>query len=62
MANDEMTTRAPDTGLRIRTEVTARPAGADAGPAHAEIVCRDVNLAAIRLRNRLQGRYRGLEA
>jgi phosphate transport system ATP-binding protein len=45
MANDEMTTRAPDTGLRIRTEVKARPAGADAGPARAEIVCRDVNLA-----------------
>src|SRR5512139_383178 len=45
IANDEMKTRAPDTGLRIRTEVTARPVAAGAGPAAAEIVCRDVNLA-----------------
>jgi len=43
MANDEMKTAAPDTGLRIRTEVTARPA--DASPTAAEIVCRNVNLA-----------------
>jgi phosphate transport system ATP-binding protein len=45
MASDEMKTTAPDTGLRIRTEVTAKPRDADAAPAAAEIVCRDVNLA-----------------
>ncbi len=45
MANDEMKTTAPDTGLRIRTEVTAKAVPAAAGPASAEIVCRDVNLA-----------------
>ena len=43
MANDEMKTTAPDSGLRIRTEVTAKPA--DASPTAAEIVCRNVNLA-----------------
>jgi phosphate transport system ATP-binding protein len=45
MASDEMKTTAPDTGLRIRTEVTARPQDATAAPAPAEIVCRNVNLA-----------------
>jgi phosphate transport system ATP-binding protein len=43
MANDEMKTTAPDTGLRIRTEVTAKPT--DSSPTAAEIVCRNVNLA-----------------
>jgi len=46
MANDEMRTTAPDTGLRIRTEV--KPPGADAAPASTsapDIVCRNVNLA-----------------
>ena len=45
MANDEMRTSAPDTGLRIKTEV--RP-GAQAAPATTsapDIVCRNVNLA-----------------
>jgi len=46
MANDHMETTAPDTGLRIRTEVKAPPPGASLpasdGP---DIVCRDVNLA-----------------
>jgi phosphate transport system ATP-binding protein len=42
MASDETKSTAPDTGLRIRTEVTARPASAPAAP---EIVCRNVNLA-----------------
>jgi len=44
MTDDEMKTSAPDTGLRIRTEVTAKRS-ADASPAVAEIVCRNVNLA-----------------
>ncbi len=46
MANDEMRTSAPDTGLRIKTEV--RPPGAQAAPAATsapDIVCRNVNLA-----------------
>ena len=43
MASDEMKTSAPDTGLRIRTEVTAKAAAP--GPSPAEIVCRNVNLA-----------------
>jgi phosphate transport system ATP-binding protein len=42
MANDEMRTSAPDTGLRIRTEVKAQEASA---PTTAEIVCRAVNLS-----------------
>ena len=46
MANDHMQTTAPDSGLRIRTEVKALlpPAGGDLaeGP---DIVCRGVNLA-----------------
>jgi phosphate transport system ATP-binding protein len=43
MANDEMETTAPDSGLRIRTEVRQQ---ASAEPATApDIVCRDVNLA-----------------
>jgi phosphate transport system ATP-binding protein len=43
MANDEMKTTTPDSGLRIRTEVTAK--SVDASPTAAEIVCRNVNLA-----------------
>ena len=41
MATDDTKTSASDAGLRIRTEVVARPAVA----APADIVCRDVNLA-----------------
>jgi phosphate transport system ATP-binding protein len=40
-----MKTSAPDSGLRIKTEVTAKPAALDSGPMHAEIVCKNVNLA-----------------
>jgi phosphate transport system ATP-binding protein len=44
MANDETNTTAPDTGLRIRTEV--KPKAASAEPEGApDIICRDVNLA-----------------
>ena len=42
MANDEMRTTAPDTGLRIRTEVKAPD---PAGPGAVEILCRNVNLS-----------------
>ena len=45
MANDEMQTTAPDTGLRIRTEVKARSPAPAAEPAGVEIVCRGVNLS-----------------
>ena len=46
MANDELNTTAPDSGLRIRTEVKAPlPAAEDAAPRQAEIACRKVNLA-----------------
>ena len=45
MANDEMQTTAPDTGLRIRTEVKARAPAPPAEPAGVEIVCRGVNLS-----------------
>jgi phosphate transport system ATP-binding protein len=44
MANDEMQIAAPDTGLRIRTEIKAREAAPAPAPASVEIVCRDVNL------------------
>jgi phosphate transport system ATP-binding protein len=44
MADNEMKTTAPDSGLRIRTEVKA-PGPEAAGPTNAEIVCRGVNLA-----------------
>jgi phosphate transport system ATP-binding protein len=44
MANDEMQTTAPDTGLRIRTEVKAREPAPAGEPAGVEIVCRGVNL------------------
>jgi phosphate transport system ATP-binding protein len=42
MATDPTKTTAPDSGLRIRTEVKVREA---APPGAAEIVCRNVNLA-----------------
>jgi phosphate transport system ATP-binding protein len=46
MASDQMQTTAPDTGLRIRTEVKAPRPGAAAPPSVGpDIVCRDVNLA-----------------
>jgi len=46
MADHEMKTTAPDTGLRIKTEVKVQEAGA-AAPAGGEpdIVCRNVNLS-----------------
>jgi phosphate transport system ATP-binding protein len=45
MTNDDVNTKVPDTGLRIKTEVKApsRPALASSGG--PDIVCRDVNLA-----------------
>ena len=46
MANHDMKTTAPDTGLRIRTEVKAPEAQAAVPPAALpDIVCRSVNLA-----------------
>jgi phosphate transport system ATP-binding protein len=45
MNEQTMKTTAPDSGLRIKTEVTARPGISDSGPMHAEIVCNHVNLA-----------------
>jgi phosphate transport system ATP-binding protein len=46
MAENEMKTTAPDTGLRIRTEVKAPgEAPAPAAGGEPDIVCRDVNLA-----------------
>jgi phosphate transport system ATP-binding protein len=45
MTNDDVRTTAPDTGLRIRTEVKA-PAGGPQPPSEGpDIVCRNVNLA-----------------
>ena len=46
MANDEMKTTAPDTGLRIRTEVDGASRRPRRRPRRAaDIVCRNVNLA-----------------
>jgi phosphate transport system ATP-binding protein len=46
MTEHDMRTTAPDTGLRIRTEVRAREGGAAvARDAEPDIVCRSVNLA-----------------
>jgi phosphate transport system ATP-binding protein len=46
MANDHMQTTAPDSGLRIRTEVKApRPGAAPAASEGPDIVCRELNLA-----------------
>jgi phosphate transport system ATP-binding protein len=46
MANDEMSTSAPDTGLRIKTEVKAQDPGAAVAAGGApDIVCRNVNLS-----------------
>jgi phosphate transport system ATP-binding protein len=45
MTNDEVKTKSPDSGLRIRTEVTARQAGGQRPSEGPDIVCREVNLA-----------------
>jgi phosphate transport system ATP-binding protein len=46
MADHDMKTTAPDTGLRIRTEVKVKEAGAEMSPGGApDIICRNVNLA-----------------
>jgi len=45
MTNDHMETTAPDTGLRIRTEVKASQPGAPVTSEGPDIVCRNVNLA-----------------
>jgi phosphate transport system ATP-binding protein len=46
MANDHMQTTAPDSGLRIRTEVKASPTGSAPPPSEGhDITCRSVNLA-----------------
>jgi phosphate transport system ATP-binding protein len=46
MTSDHMQTTAPDTGLRIRTEVKAPRPGAEPLPSEGpDIVCRNVNLA-----------------
>jgi phosphate transport system ATP-binding protein len=46
MANDHMQTTAPDSGLRIRTEVKAPPGGPALPPSEGhDITCRSVNLA-----------------
>jgi phosphate transport system ATP-binding protein len=46
MANDHMQTTAPDTGLRIKTEVKFQQAGAVLPPGgEPDIVCRKVNLS-----------------
>jgi phosphate transport system ATP-binding protein len=45
MADHEMKTTAPDTGLRIKTEVTAKTAPAVAPSGEPDIVCRSVNLS-----------------
>ena len=45
MAENEMRTTAPDTGLRIRTEVRAQEEAPAPAGGEPEIVCRNVNLA-----------------
>jgi phosphate transport system ATP-binding protein len=45
MADQEMKTTAPDTGLRIKTEVRVQEAGAAAPAGEPDIVCRNVNLS-----------------
>jgi phosphate transport system ATP-binding protein len=46
MADHDMKTTAPDTGLRIKTEVKTPDTGGAAGPGGApDIICRSVNLA-----------------
>jgi hypothetical protein len=45
MADHEMKTTAPDTGLRIKTEVKAQQPGAAAARGEPDIVCRNVNLS-----------------
>jgi phosphate transport system ATP-binding protein len=45
MTDDEVKTTAPDTGLRIKTEVKAKQAGLRPPSDGPDIVCREVNLA-----------------
>jgi phosphate transport system ATP-binding protein len=45
MTDDSMKTKAPDSGLRIRTAVESKGLSADVRPSEAEIVCKSVNLA-----------------
>ena len=45
MTNDDVNTKVPDTGLRIKTEVKAPGGPALASSEGPDIVCRDVNLA-----------------
>jgi phosphate transport system ATP-binding protein len=45
MTNDDVNTKAPDSGLRIRTEVKAPTGPAPASSEAPDIVCREVNLA-----------------
>jgi phosphate transport system ATP-binding protein len=45
MTEDPLKSTAPDTGLRIRTEVLSKAPPADAGPLATEIACKSVNLA-----------------
>jgi phosphate transport system ATP-binding protein len=45
MTEDPLKTTAPDSGLRIRTEIKATSTLAEDRPPQAEIVCRSVNLA-----------------
>jgi len=45
MTNDDVNTKVPDTGLRIKTEVKAPGGPALASSGGPDIVCRDVNLA-----------------
>jgi phosphate transport system ATP-binding protein len=45
MTNDDVNTKVPDTGLRIKTEVKAPSSPALASSGGPDIVCRDVNLA-----------------
>ncbi|MGC1853054.1 MAG: phosphate ABC transporter ATP-binding protein PstB [Solirubrobacterales bacterium] len=45
MTNDDVNTKVPDSGLRIKTEVKAPGSPALASSGDPDIVCRDVNLA-----------------
>ena len=45
MTNDDVNTKAPDSGLRIKTEVKAPTGPAPASSEAPDIVCREVNLA-----------------
>ncbi len=45
MTDDTMKTAAPDSGLRIRTEVKPQGPGGETSTSEAEIVCKSVNLS-----------------